>query len=245
MENLVMTIRTVKVFFFYLTDTPYFFPNANMETMAAFYAGQYPQMNAEDVSVMAEMLNLDMKQPLRTFSKGMKRQAFLILALCANTKYLFCDEVFDGLDPIVTEVMKNLIKEAMQKRQFTVVAVSHKLRDLEDICDRIVILHKGGLISSDVLEERVSHIRKFQCVWEDDRLWEEQKALFRKQLDIVKCQKEGCFVTMLVRSKETENLTDKMESYFPIFCKEIPMTLEETFILEMEESGYDIRKVLY
>ena len=91
---------------FYLPDDPYFFPNASMEEMILFYKKYYPRMDAEAAAYMAGKLNLETKRPLRTFSKGMKRQAFLILALCAGTKYLLCDEVFDGLDPIVTEVMK-------------------------------------------------------------------------------------------------------------------------------------------
>ena len=70
---------------FYLPDTPYYFPNASMEQMTKFYQSQYPKMDTEGVSYMAESLNLDMRQPLRTFSKGMKRQAFLILALSAGT----------------------------------------------------------------------------------------------------------------------------------------------------------------
>lgn len=234
-----------KSLFFYLPDTPYYFPNANMEDMAVFYAKQYQQMDVDGIRVMAEMLNLDVSQPLRTFSKGMKRQAFLILALCANTKYLLCDEVFDGLDPIVTEVMKNLIREAMRERQFTVVVVSHKLRDLEDICEQIGILHKGGLLSSGVMEERTSHIHKFQCVFVDSEKWGEREALLQKELDIVKCQREGCFVTLIVRNEKAEKLSGKMKEYFPIFCKEMSMTLEEIFIIEMEESGYDIRKVLH
>lgn len=122
---------------FYLPDTPYYFPNASMEQMTKFYQSQYPQMDAEGVSYMAESLNLDMRQPLRTFSKGMKRQAFLILALSAGTKYLLCDEVFDGLDPIAADVMKGLFRQEMKERRFTVVVASHKLYELEDICGNI------------------------------------------------------------------------------------------------------------
>ena len=126
---------------FYLPDDPYFFPNASMEEMILFYKKYYPRMDAEAAAYMAGKLNLETKRPLRTFSKGMKRQAFLILALCAGTKYLLCDEVFDGLDPIVTEVMKNLFRQEMKERKFTVVVASHKLRELEDICHSIAILH--------------------------------------------------------------------------------------------------------
>ena len=101
--------------FFYLPDDPYYFPNASMEVMVEFYRRQYPGMEPESVSYMAERLELDIRRPLRTFSKGMKRQAFLILALCANTEYLLCDEVFDGLDPVVTEVMKDLFRREMKE----------------------------------------------------------------------------------------------------------------------------------
>lgn len=105
------------------------FPNASMEEMILFYKILSSRMDAEAAAYMAGKLNLETKRPLRTFSKGMKRQAFLILALCAGTKYLLCDEVFDGLDPIVTEVMKPVSSE-MKERKFTVVVASHKLRNL-------------------------------------------------------------------------------------------------------------------
>ena len=182
---------------FYLPDDPYFFPNASMEEMILFYKKYYPRMDAEAAAYMAGKLNLETKRPLRTFSKGMKRQAFLILALCAGTKYLLCDEVFDGLDPIVTEVMKNLFRQEMKERKFTVVVASHKLRELEDICHSIAILHKGGVLTSKDMRHQAGNICKYQCV-------------FSEQTDL----------------------------------KEVPMTLEEIFIAEMEGKEYDIRKVL-
>lgn len=233
---------------FYLPDTPYYFPNANMETMVKFYAKLYPEMDEGAVYGMADMLNLDVHQPLHTFSKGMKRQAFLIAALCANTRYLLCDEVFDGLDPVVTEVMKNLIRKEMKERQLTVVVVSHRLKELEDICERIGILHKGGLLSSADMKERLGNICKFQCVSERDEEWPEKERSLEAGLDLLKCQREGCFVTLIVRKKSGQSQTEikkQLKEWFPVFCREIPVTLEETFMLEMEASGYDIRKVLY
>lgn len=237
-----------KAWFFYLPDTPYYFPNASMETMCRFYAKQYPEMDENAVAEMAEMLDLDMRQPIWTFSKGMRRQAFLILALCANTKYMLCDEVFDGLDPMVTEVMKKLIREEMKERKFTVLVVSHKLRDLEDICDQIGILHKGGLLSSGDMRERARNTHKFQCVVEKEEEWERVKPELAAELELIRCQKEGNFVTVIVRLKETtaiEEVEQKMKAWFPCFCGEVPMSLEEIFLSEMEASGYDMRKVLH
>ncbi len=132
--------------FFYLPDDPYYFPNASMEVMTEFYRRQYQGMDPESVAYMADRLELDTRRPMRTFSKGMKRQAFLIMALCANTEYLLCDEVFDGLDPVVTEVMKDLFRREMKERKLTVVVAAHKLKDLEEFCKDIAILYKGGKI---------------------------------------------------------------------------------------------------
>ena len=206
---------------FYLPDTPYYFPNATIEQMAKFYQNQYPKMDTEAVTYMTESLNLDTKQPLRIFSKGMKRQAFLILALCAGTKYLLCDEVFDGLDPIAADVMKNLFRQEMKERKFTVVVASHKLYELEDICGNIAILHKGGLVTAGDMRIQAGDMWKFQCAFQPDAIEGTEQAAGRKMqeitdsleqaLDIVRISSEGTFITLTARG----------------------------------EKGYDIRKVLH
>lgn len=229
---------------FFLPDSPYYFPNAGMEQMAKFYADQYPDMDRESVAYMAEVLELDIKRPLRTFSKGMKRQALLILALCARTKYLLCDEVFDGLDPIVTEVMKNLFRQEMKERKFTAVVASHRLNELEDICGNIAILHKGGLVTAGDMKGRAENVRKFQCVFREGEDAHKIAAELAKELDIVRSHVDGCFVTLVVRDKEG-NAKDKLAERSAVVLREAAMSLEEIFISEMEGKDYDIRKVLH
>lgn len=229
---------------FFLPDSPYYFPNASMEQMAKFYADQYADMDQESVSYMAEALELDVRRPLRTFSKGMKRQAFLILALCARTKYLLCDEVFDGLDPIVTEVMKNLFRQEMKERKFTAVVASHRLGELEDICGNIAILHKGGLVTAGDMKGRTEDVKKFQCVFAEgedvDKIAEEAA----KELDVVRSHVDGSFVTLVIRDKEGDAKA-KLAARSAVVVREAPMSLEEIFISEMEGKDYDIRKVLH
>ncbi|MEZ3433209.1 MAG: ABC transporter ATP-binding protein [Lachnospiraceae bacterium] len=222
---------------FYLPDVPYYFPNANMEEMARFYRRQYPAMERESAAYMAELLNLDMTMPLRTFSKGMKRQAFLILALCAGAKYLLCDEVFDGLDPVMTEAVKNLFRQEMKEREFTVVAAAHKLQDLEDVCHNIGIMHKGGILRAGDMRERLGNVVKLQCVFDKDI-----REGLEKDFEILKYERDGYFVTIVGRGDRREIL-DKIKSRSPVFAGEVPMSLEEVFMAEMEEAGYDIRKV--
>lgn len=239
---------------FYLPDTPYYFPNASMEQMTKFYQSQYPKMDTEGVSYMAESLNLDMRQPLRTFSKGMKRQAFLILALSAGTKYLLCDEVFDGLDPIAADVMKNLFRQEMKERRFTVVVASHKLYELEDICGNIAILHKGGLVTAGDMRIQAGDMWKYQCAFRPDdaddnrtdagEKMQELTDRLTRELDIVRVSSEGTFLTLTARG-EKEKILAKLNEEHPCVLNEIPMSLEEIFIAEMEVKGYDIRKVLH
>ncbi|MEJ8734431.1 MULTISPECIES: ABC transporter ATP-binding protein [Mediterraneibacter] len=225
--------------FFYLPDDPYYFPNASLETMTQFYKRQYPGLDADAVSYMADTLNLDMRLPLRTFSKGMKRQAFLILALNAGTKYLFCDEVFDGLDPLVTELMKNLFLQEMKCRDFTVIVASHKLDDLQDICQNIGILHKGGLVTSADLTQDLTDIHKIQCVFSDTSAVEE----LQKELPVIRCQTDGYFTTLLVKD-DLSAIQRLIREKEPVFFSDVTLTLEEIFMIQMEEHGYDIRKIL-
>lgn len=224
---------------FYLPDDPYYFPNASIQVMLVFYKKQYPGLDADSVRYMAESLNLDMNRPVRTFSKGMKRQAFLILALCSRTKYLFCDEVLDGLDPIAAEIMKNLFRQEMKSRDFTILVASHKLRDLEDICGNIAILHKGGVVTAGDFRERAENVRKFQCVFP----LEADLDSLRQHPSVVRLHEDARFITLVTRGK-AEEIRKALEELDPIFLGEVPLSLEETFIAEMEGAGYDIRKVL-
>ncbi len=227
--------------FFYLPDDPYYFPNASMEVMTEFYRRQYQGMDPESVAYMADRLELDTRRPMRTFSKGMKRQAFLIMALCANTEYLLCDEVFDGLDPVVTEVMKDLFRREMKERNLTVVVAAHKLKDLEEFCKDIAILHKGGILLAGDMRRKAAEVFKIQCVFDgegNERAADDLRAC----LNVVRFRQEGYFTTLIVRGVK-EEILEQVQAKGPVFCREVPMTLQEIFLAEMEGNGYDVGKV--
>jgi dipeptidyl-peptidase-4 len=78
---------------------------------------------------------LDEKKPIRNFSKGMRRQLFIALALAVKPKYLLLDEAFDGLDPLARLSFKKAINEAVEENGTSVIISSHSLRELEDFCD--------------------------------------------------------------------------------------------------------------
>lgn len=131
---------------FYLADQQYFLSHAAPSRMAAFYQRIYPDFDTERFLELHEQLMLPVSKKLRTFSKGMKKQSAIISALCANTKYILCDEIFDGLDPVVRETLCRLIKEEKSCRPLTVLIASHNLNELTEVCDSIGLLQQGGIL---------------------------------------------------------------------------------------------------
>lgn len=79
-------------------------------------------------------------------SKGMQRQVALICALSTQPKVLLMDEIFDGLDPVMRQLLKKLLAREVSERNITVMIASHNLRELEDVCDHVGLLHQGGVV---------------------------------------------------------------------------------------------------
>lgn len=228
----------VKEEIFFLPDTAYFFPNASIADMEEHYAAYYPRYDRKKVKSLTEKVGLEYKRKISTFSKGMKRQAALILGISAGTKYLFCDETFDGLDPVMRQAAKSLLAYEVANRSFSPVIASHNLRELEDICDHVGLLHRGGVLLSKDIEEMKENIHKVQCVIPDEK--DEEELL--KELQVVKSEKRLSLLTMVVRG-DREEIMRKIQRRNPLFAEAIPLTLEEIFISETEVAGYDIKKL--
>ena len=223
----------------FLPDTPYFFPNADIRQMRDYYAMIYPSFNRKQFDALTARFRLDPKRSIHAFSKGMKKQVSILLGLCAGTKYLLCDETFDGLDPVVRQTVKSLIAAEITERDFTPVISSHNLRELEDICDSIGLLHEGRLLLTRDLDDAKNNICKLQCVIPDSR--REQELI--NSLRILKMERTGSLLTLTVRGERTEILK-KTQAQEPLFVEALPLTLEEIFISETEVAGYDIKDFL-
>lgn len=150
----------VKSRFFYISDDQYFFSNSTPEQLMKFYMGVYPKFNKNRFIHLMDSFELDRKRKINTFSKGMKKQVSVICGVCAGTDYLFCDETFDGLDPVMRQTVKSIFIGDMEERNLTPIIASHNLRELEDICDHVGLLHKGGILLSKDLEDMKLNIHK-------------------------------------------------------------------------------------
>lgn len=233
-ENLAAKDR-----FFYISDEQYFPANATPEEMRNFYKIAYRKFDSSRFSSLMKSFDLDEKRKINTFSKGMKKQLSVILGICANTDYLFCDETFDGLDPVMRQAVKSIFANDMEERHLTPIIASHNLRELEDICDHVGLLHKGGILLSKELDDMKMNIHKVQCVLQPGTEPEELAAL-----DIIQTERRGSLCTLTVRGGR-EEIEAVMESCQPVFFEMIPLSLEEIFISETEVAGYDIKKLIF
>ena len=225
---------------FYISDDTYYPANATAAQMEAFYRKYYTAFDSSRFYKMLSQFGLKSDRKIRTFSKGMKKQLSLVLGLSANTKYLLCDETFDGLDPVVRQAVKSLMAAEILNRNFTPIIASHNLRELEDICDHVGLLHMGGILLSRDLEDMKFHIHKVQCVLKDDKAEEQLK----KELEILACEHQGSLLLITARGTKREIL-ERIQSKNPLFCEIIPLTLEEIFISETEVAGYEVKNLLF
>lgn len=223
---------------FYLSDDQYFFPQETPLDMLKLYKQQYPNFDEERFFKFLQTFSLDKKRKINTFSKGMKKQLSIFYGICANTKYLICDETFDGLDPVVRQTVKGLFVKEMESRDFTPIIASHNLRELEDICDHVGLLHKGGILFSKDLESMKLGIYKLQCVFQN---FDEMNQL-SEQFPILHQELRGSLRTVTLRGNK-EDIDLFMAKINPVFYELLPLSLEEIFITETEVAGYDFKQL--
>lgn len=224
---------------FYISDDQFYYPNATPSDLISFYKNYYPTFDETRFREMLNHFDLDDTRKINTFSKGMKKQVSILLGICANVPYLLCDETFDGLDPVMRQAIKSLFEKEIGERELTPIIASHNLRELEDICDHIGILHKGGVLLSKDLEDLRCNLLKVQCV-----LPPETDEQLKQSLDILKIQRRGKLLTMTVRGQE-ETVMNVIRSFEPIYYESLPLTLEEIFISETEVAGYDMQSLIF
>lgn len=222
---------------FFISDFPYFPAQANLLDMFSFYKALYPRWDRSLCKKLCSLFPLDTRQKIISMSKGMQRQAALICALSTRPSLLLLDEIFDGLDPVIRQLLRQLLAEEVSSTGMGVVIASHNLRELEDVCDHVGLFHKGGVVLDQELDDLKLNICRVQAVF--PALAEDAF----QDLDILKKDTLGSLVTMVIRGdrRQTE---ERLRSLQPVFLETLPLTLEEVFISEMEAAGYDIDNIL-
>ncbi|MFE8699623.1 ABC transporter ATP-binding protein [Cytobacillus sp. FJAT-54145] len=223
---------------FFIPDHPYFLSQYTITHMGQFYKNIYSNWNEERFQNLIKAFQIDPKRKLHRFSKGLQRQCAFILGLSTMPELLILDEPMDGLDPVVRKNIKSLIIEDVAEREMTVLISSHNLREVEDICDYVGILHKGNMLIEKELDDLKSDVHKIQLAFKDG-----SPADIFKGLKLLHSEKRGSVLLCIVRGNEADIRT-RVKEYEPVIFDILPLTLEEIFIYEMEDVGYAIKNIL-
>lgn len=222
----------------FVPDELYFLPQATMNRMAELYSAVYKNFNFERFKNLTQAFNLNPKKNVNTFSKGMKRQAAIILALSTMPEYIFFDETFDGLDPFMRNLVKRVVYSDICERNTTAVLTSHSLLELEDTCDQLALLHNGGILFESDIQDLKTSLFKIQIAFDHE---------FNKQsfndIEILNYTQKGSVANLIVRGEKDE-ITQKIRKMSPILLDILPLSLEEVFIYEMESVGYVAKDIL-
>lgn len=217
---------------YYIADYPYFFNDSTVENLAKLSRNIYSTWDEERFRQLCDMFPIDPNKKIINMSKGMQRQASLILGFAVRPKYLFLDEIFDGLDPVIRKTLKKLIIEDVTGNNMTCIIASHNLREIDDICDRIVMLHNGELVTNtetDVLKNKLHKIQLAFKETPDGDIFNGVDAQIISQV--------GSYYCLMVRG-DIDEIMEKLNAMNPAFIEAVSSTLEEVFINEMEDVGY-------
>jgi len=216
---------------FFLPDDPYFTAYTTGNSLFNMYKTFYPDISREAFLSHMASFKLDEKKPIRNFSKGMRRQLFVALALAVKPKYLLLDEAFDGLDPLARLSFKKAINAAVEEDGMSVLISSHSLRELEDFCDSYALIDNMTVSSSGDIAEKVNSFCKFQLAFSEDF----DESIFAG-LQCVSLEKSGRFVRIVLKG-EAKKMLSALEELKPVIVEEMPMDFEELFIHEVAERG--------
>ena len=231
-ENVFDNVK-VKERVFFINDETIQFGGFTLKDLKNYYKGFYPNFSDELFEELRETVKLPLDKKTERFSKGMKRQAIVITGLACQTDYLLLDEAFDGLDPTMSIIVKRMLVDAMLDRQLTTVISSHNLKEINEVCDSVALLHQGKMLFNRDLDSVKGSIHKVQAAFNEEYTRED----FEKY-GILHYSRSQSIHYIIMEGTE-EEIREKLSEKNPIVLDLIPLTLEEIFIYEMEGMGYD------
>lgn len=210
---------------FLVSDDPYYPYGSSIKSLKMFYKSFY-DFDEEIYQKYLNLFKLSETDNISNFSKGMKRQALLLIALACKPDLLLLDEAFDGLDPIVRVHIKNALSDLIEDNNSLIIISSHNLKELEDICDSYGILENGHIETYGDLLESKANINKYQLAFK-----EEVDIEMFKGFDVLYKNMEGRIITLVIKGNR-EDVSKKLEALNPLILDVLNVNFEELFIYE-------------
>ena len=233
--------RKIKEKMAYIPDDLFYFMQADTLAMTRFYKGIYPSFDEKLFYRMQEYFpGIDVKRNIRRLSKGMQKQVAFWLAICCKPEILILDEPVDGLDPVMRRQIWSMIMSEVAEHEMTVLVSSHNLRELEDVCDHVGMMHHGKILIERSLSDLQGNITKIQVACQSG------VPKLPENFEVLHMSNTGRVYTLIVRGNPNEaQRALSMDSSHPVIVDVLPLTLEEIFIYEMGGADYEIKDILF
>lgn len=235
----VLDNPAAKAKFAYIPDDFFYYLQATTMDMKRFYQGLYPNFNTNLFEQLKEYFpTINVNRTIRHLSKGMQKQVAFWLSVCTMPELLVLDEPVDGLDPVMRRQIWSIVLSEVAEKETTVLVSSHNLRELEDVCDHVGIMHQGKVMIERSLSELQGSICKLQVAFAED------DVILPTEMDILHKIQTGRVQTLIVRG-DAQIATQMLASLHPLLIDVLPLSLEEIFIYEMGGVNYDVKDILF
>ncbi len=223
--------------FYYVQDTLYFPYQYTLNKLFHYEKLMYKNMSEEKFEYLLKYFNTDKNKILNKMSKGQKKQAAFILSIAAQPKLLLLDEIVDGLDAVIKRKFWDVLIQEVMDNEMTVIISSHDLKELDNICDKVGIMHEGKILREENLEKMKEDIKRVQFAVEGEFDPEQLK-----EFNILQTVKIGS-VFILTLTGNIEELKKYLnDNYTLLLFDKLSMSLEEIFITELGGVGYGKEK---
>lgn len=229
----------IKGKFAFIPDDIFYFMQANAMEMKRFYQGIYKNFDEKMFFRLMEFFpTIDPKKNIRSLSKGMQKQVAFWLAVCIRPELLILDEPVDGLDPVMRRQIWSIIMADVAEHNTTVLVSSHNLRELEDVCDHVGIMHKGKVIIERSLSDLQGSVCKIQVAFQAEM------PKLPEGFEVLHMSNTGRVYTLIVKGDPAEAKV-QLEKMHPMLIDILPLTLEEIFIYELGGVDYEVKDILF
>ena len=224
--------ETIKDFYF-VQDSLFFPYQFSLNKLFAYEKLMYKNISEEKFNKLVNFFNIDKNKNINKMSKGQKKQVAFVMAISTQPKVLLLDEIVDGLDAVIKRKFWDVLIQEVMDNEMTVIISSHDLKELDNICDKVGIMHEGKILKEENLEKMKDEIKRVQFAVEGE--FDSSKYT---EFNIIKTVKIGS-INICTLTGSAEEFKNRLESeYKLILFDKLSMSLEEIFITELGGAGY-------
>ena len=219
---------------FYFVQDSLFFPyQITLNKLFSYEKLMYKNISQEKFNELANYFNIDKNKNINKMSKGQKKQAAFVMAISVQPKVLLLDEIVDGLDAVIKRKFWDILIQEVMDNKMTVIISSHDLKELDNICDKVGIMHEGKILKEENLEKMKENIKRVQFAVDGE--FDSSKY---QEFNIIKTVKIGSIHICTLTGNDEEFKKRLENEYTLLLFDKLSMSLEEIFITELGGAGY-------